>query len=427
MTSKALLILLLFLTFVLSACQDASVDVGEIVDESVVATRQALPQPTPGVVEQGIIAAAQSTRLSGGAFLGLTIEEWINLAISLLIVLFGYLIGVWLLGRFENWLVRKLGLEAVPATKDLNGAPIRWLIFILALRVATLRLTFLSPPMRRALLDIFYVAIVVLLAIVLWRAIALTYRIIKERNERRDRSDLDPALVLMTRLARILLAIVFMVLVLSYFGINVAALSAAVGLGGLAISLAARDTIADAIAGVIILLDRPFRIGDRIEIERANTWGDVTEIGLRTTRIRTRDNRLVIVPNSMIASNQIINYTYPDPRYRIQTRVGIAYRTDIEWARRIMIETVDGVDGVLSEMGVDALFEEMGESAMIFVVRWWIDSFADFRRVLDRVNTALQNALDQNGVVCPYPTSTVILRSEAPAAPADSTDASQAD
>jgi small-conductance mechanosensitive channel len=92
-----------------------------------------------------------------------------------------------------------------------------------------------------------------------------------------------------------------------------------------------------------------------------------------------------------------------------------------------MIETVDGVDGVLSEMGVDALFEEMGESAMIFVVRWWIDSFADFRRVLDRVNTALQNALDQHGVVCPYPTSTVILRSEMPAAPADSTDASQAD
>jgi hypothetical protein len=155
-------------------------------------------------------------------------------------------------------------------------------------------LTFLGPARRAG----HFYAPSYPAAIVLWRAIALTYRIIKEQNERRDRSDLDPALVLMTRLARILLAIVFMVLVLSYFGINVAALSAAVGLGGLAISLAARDTIADAIAGVIILLDRPFRIGDRIEIERANTWGDVTEIGLRTTRIRTRDNRLV-VPNSI--------------------------------------------------------------------------------------------------------------------------------
>lgn len=239
------------------------------------------------------------------------------------------------------------------------------------------------------------------------------------RNERTGRSDLDPAVVLMTRLARVLLAVIFTVIVSSHFGINVAALSAAVGLGGLAISLAARDTIADAIAGIIILLDRPFRIGDRIEVEAANTWGDVTDIGLRTTRIRTRDNRLVIVPNSMIASNEIINYTYPDPRYRIQTRVGIAYGSDIEQVRRIIVDTVSGVDGVLTELGVDALYDEMGDSAMVFLVRWWIDSYADFRRALDKVNTALQQALDQNGVICPYPTTTVILRGETPATSAD--------
>lgn len=419
MESRFLLILLLLTTLLLSACQDAPVDAGVIIDEAAVATRQAVPQPTPGVIEQGIVVAAQSTRLGGTAFLGLAIEEWINLGISLLIVILGYLIGVWLLGRVEQWLARRFGLEALPEAERFDGAPIRWLIFIVALRVAILRLTFLNAPMRRTLSDIFYVVIAGLLAIVLWRAIDLAARIIMGRNERTGRSDLDPAVVLMTRLARVLLAVILTVIVSSHFGINVAALSAAVGLGGLAISLAARDTIADAIAGIIILLDRPFRIGDRIEVEAANTWGDVTDIGLRTTRIRTRDNRLVIVPNSMIASNEIINYTYPDPRYRIQTRVGIAYGSDIEQVRRIIVDTVSGVDGVLTELGVDALYDEMGDSAMVFLVRWWIDSYADFRRALDKVNTALQQALDQNGVICPYPTTTVILRGETPATSAD--------
>jgi small conductance mechanosensitive channel len=78
------------------------------------------------------------------------------------------------------------------------------------------------------------------------------------------------------------------------------AIVAALGLGGFAHSLAARDTIEDMIAGLIILIDQPFRVGDRIEIAGLGTWGDVTTIGMRTTSIRTRDNHMVIVPNSSI-------------------------------------------------------------------------------------------------------------------------------
>jgi MscS family membrane protein len=178
--------------------------------------------------------------------------------------------------------------------------------------------------------------------------------------------------------------------------------------------LAAKDTVSDAISGFIILVDRPFRIGDRIEIQEAGTWGDVVDIGLRTTRIRTRDNRMVIVPNSVIGSNQVINYTYPDPRYRIQTHVGVAYGTDIERAREAIVAAVSRVEGVLLDRPVDALYIEMGESAMIFRVRWWIESYVDTRRMFDRVHTVLQKALDQAGIESPFPTTNVNLNSEPP-------------
>jgi len=213
-------------------------------------------------------------------------------------------------------------------------------------------------------------------------------------------------------MGRIVLVAVALTMLLSYFGINVTALTAALGIGGLALTLAAQDTLSDAIAGFIILADRPYRVGDRIEIQGVGTWGDVVEIGLRTTRIRTRDNRMVIVPNSLIAKNQVINYTYPDPRYRIETHLGIAYGTDIGTARHVIVEAVRSVEGVLPDRPVDALYHEMGDSAMIFRVRWWIESYEDTRRVIDRVHTALQEALDTAGIESPYPIQTVNLQVE---------------
>ncbi len=138
----------------------------------------------------------------------------------------------------------------------------------------------------------------------------------------------------------------------------------------------------------------------------------MVDIGLRTTRIRTRDNRLVIVPNSTIGSNQVVNYTYPDPRYRIQTHVSVAYGTEIETARRLIVETVQKVEGVLQEEPVDALYIEMGDSAMIFRVRWWIESYEDTRRMFDRVHTTLQQALDEAGIESPFPTQTLNVQLE---------------
>ena len=73
------------------------------------------------------------------------------------------------------------------------------------------------------------------------------------------------------------------------------------------------------------MVDQPFRVGDRIEIQKLGTWGDVVDIGLRSTRIRTSDNRLVIIPNNVISTDQIVNYSFPDPRYRIQLELAVGY------------------------------------------------------------------------------------------------------
>jgi small-conductance mechanosensitive channel len=223
---------------------------------------------------------------------------------------------------------------------------------------------------------------------------------------------LAPLITLLARIFRALLLVTGLAILLSHFGANTAAFAVALALGGLAISLAARDTVADGIAGFIILVDRPFRIGDRIEIEGEGAWGDVVEIGLRTTRIRTRDNRLVIMPNSLIGQNKVSNYTYPDPHYRIQSNLKVAYGTDIEFAEQLIIDTVQQVPGVLPDAEIEVLYDEMGDWAMTLRVRWWTESYVDARRIRDQVHRALQKALDAAGVEMPYPTQALRLYDE---------------
>jgi small-conductance mechanosensitive channel len=288
---------------------------------------------------------------------------------------------------------------------------LKWLIVIPAFYLATNRLDFISVGVKTLLGDVYFVLGLLLATLLLWSVVDLAFGYYRQKSAKEGREDqLNPILLLLRRIANIFIILVAVYILFAHFGINITALLAAFGIAGLALSLAAQDTLADAIAGFIILADQPYRVGDRIEIQGEGTWGDVVDIGLRTTRIRTRDNRMVIVPNSVISKNQVVNYTFPDPRYRIQIHIGIGYGSNIEEVRQLIVETVRQVEGVLPDKPVDSLYIEMGESDMIFRVRWWIESYEDTRRMYDRVNTALQEAFDAHGIDTPYPIRTMNLQ-----------------
>jgi small-conductance mechanosensitive channel len=384
--------------------------------EEIAPTRTPVPTATPGMIAREINRAIANTALERTQLLGLSVSDWLSLAVSLVVVVIGYLLGTWLIRRLLPRLAQRTPTQFDNQVLEGVGPDLRWLVVLFLLGFATQRLQFVSVAVKSMLADTYFVLGLAILLHIMWRLVDLADEWYREHFAQQGRlAQLDPVLTLLVRLGRVLVGVLGLTILLSHFGIDVTAFAAALGIGGLAISLAARDTIADAIAGFIILVDRPFRIGDRIEIEELGTWGDVIDIGLRTTRIRTRDNRMVIVPNSIIGSNQVINYTYPDPQYRIQTHVGVAYGTNIEAARQVMIQAVRHVAGVLQDKPVDALYIEMGNSAMIFRVRWWIESYIDTRRMFDRVHTALQEALDEAGIESPYPIQEVRLHASSEA------------
>lgn len=340
--------------------------------------------------------------------LRLALDQWLDIGISVLIILITFTLGRWLvnavLEKGVHRLTRYTRTTIDDLILDIVRPPLLWGLLLLGVNVAISRLDFLPTAWRSTIEELFRVSYLLVGFLFAWRFVDRFLQWYGRQIAVRTETELDEHLMpFFRRIALIALGLIALITLLSEIGVNVTAMVTTLGIGSLAVALAAQTALADAINGFLILMDRPFRVGDRIEIRDINTWGDVVDIGLRSSRIRTRDNRMVIIPNSIIGQSLVVNHSYPDTQYRIQVEVGIAYGSDLELARRTMIKAVRGVEGVLLDRPVEALFLAFGEFALIFRVRWWIESYQDTRRMFDRVNTAIYNALKEAGIEIPFP------------------------
>jgi MscS family membrane protein len=383
-----------------------------------VASRTPEPTMAPGPLERAVADLTDRAGVANTSILGLTTDDWINLAISVLMVLLTIAFAAPLLRRVLRRVVKTTSTDLDDRLATAVFPRLWQFVVVIVLDFATMRLDFLGEGLRTFLGDVYFLLFVVIVGQALWKILDTAVDWYDKQLAARDKDIADQdktvtVLAMVRRVGKVAIIFVCASLVLEHLGIRITAVAASFGLIGLAFSLAAQDTLSDFISGFLIMVDQPFRVGDRIEIEEINTWGDVVDIGARTTRIRTRDNRMVIVPNSTIGKNQIINYTYPDPTYRVQIEIGIGYDADIDETRRIIQDAVSQVDGVLQDKPVDALFLEFGDSAMVYRVRWWIHSYADTRRMFDKVNEAMYKALSAAGVDMPFTTYDVNIKLDA--------------
>jgi len=348
---------------------------------------------------------------------GLAVQDWIEIGISILILFAVLLSGRWLirlllekvLFRITNKTKNDLDDHILEATKT----PLYLFAIVLALDTAHARLSFLQPDWDTWLNEGFFILYFLVGFSYVWRLVTNVFSWLSEEITQKTEATLDKQfLPFIQRITLILISAIAIITILSHFDVNITAMVTTLGIGSLAVALAAQNTLEDTINGFMIMIDRPYRIGDRIEIQDLNTWGDVVDIGLRSTRIRTRDNRMVVVPNSLIGKSLVVNYAYPNDQYRLEIHIGLAYGIDIEKARQVMIKAVEKVEGVLQDHPVEALFLEFGDSALIFRVRWWLDSYVDTRRMFDRVNTAIYNALNEANIQLPNPQLDVHLKNE---------------
>jgi len=369
------------------------------------AARTPIPTPTPGPIERGIDDIAEHTGLSEETFLGIPVSNWIDLLVAALTIIAGYFVASLLVDRILKRMVGRTKTKLDDDYLNEVSGKLRWLVILIITQYAISRISILSEALHTGINDILFLSRVIILISMAFRLnmiVANHYR--STLATQKDQKRLSPVITVVQRLADFVALLLAVGLVLGHFGASTNMLYLILIIAGVIASLAARDVITDALSGFIILSDQPFREGDRLHVQDMDTWGDVLKIGTRTTHIRLVDNRELILPNSQVVKSPIVNYNYPDVKYRLQTDIGVAYGIEIDHIRKTATEAVRAIEGVLEDEPVDVLFIEFDDSARKIRVRWWIATFYDKWQALDKVNVALESAFEKAHIDMPYET-----------------------
>ncbi|MCW8999141.1 MAG: mechanosensitive ion channel family protein [Kangiellaceae bacterium] len=191
--------------------------------------------------------------------------------------------------------------------------------------------------------------------------------------------------------------------------IDVTAWVASAGILGLALSFAAKDTLANLFAGVFILADSPYKIGDYIVLDSGER-GMVTHIGIRSTRILTRSDVEITIPNAIMGNTKVINETAgPHPKYRLRIQIGVAYGSDVAEVRKVLLEAAKQISTVEANPAPRVRFRTFGDSALNFELLCWVAEPVLRGQVSDKLNEAIYNLFNEHNIQIPFPQRDVNL------------------
>lgn len=332
---------------------------------------------------------------------------------AFLFVLITAIVG-FLFKLFLNTIGRRLVAHTETALDDDIFAiilpRIKWLTIIVAAYLAVEELArgvHVSETTNRTLIlyveGIIYIAFVVFFTSLLIRLLSTMLRYSINRRAQSNNTALQTELFpLANRILSIVLIFIGGVTVLNHFGVDVSSLLVFFGGGSVAVALAAQETLANMIAGFVIMFDKPFRTGDFVKLPTGEA-GIVYEIGLRSTKILDADNSIIIIPNAELTKARVINFAYPSSEVRILVTVPIPYGTDVQRAKSIILTVSQQHPDVLSSPAPSVFFTALNETSceLQFVGRIgdWKKKFIVETSLREQIYSAFQ----REGILPPYP------------------------
>ncbi|MBI4844819.1 MAG: mechanosensitive ion channel [Nitrospirae bacterium] len=224
------------------------------------------------------------------------------------------------------------------------------------------------------------------------------------------RNDIIP---FVENISKIILFIAGLMVLLSLWKVNITPLVASAGVAGAAVAFAAKDMLGNFFGGLSIFMDKPFKIGDHVVLDKGER-GEVVNIGIRSTRIKTIDDILIIVPNSIIANSKVVNESAPSPVFRIRIPVSAAYGSDVNFVENILLDIAANSENILKEPGACVRFTAFGDSSLNLELLCWTREGALRGLIVHQLNSEIYKRFNASGVKMPFPQRDVhIYREEA--------------
>ncbi len=201
---------------------------------------------------------------------------------------------------------------------------------------------------------------------------------------------------------RYLVLVLGLIIVLQTVGIDLSTLTILAGALGVGIGFGLQNITNNFVSGIIILFERPIKVGDRIQV--GEVYGDVINISMRSTTVVTNDNISVIVPNSEFISSTVVNWSHTDRNVRFNIPVGVSYNADPEKVKKILLDVADKEEGVLKSPKPDVLFDEFADSSLNFRLRIWTSTYITTPGVLkSKLYFEIFKKFKENDIQIPFP------------------------
>jgi MscS family membrane protein len=319
-----------------------------------------------------------------------------------------------LAARLAVWFVDRVLSRLASRTSftfdDQFLAAIRRPIWVTVLLIgATYSIEWIGPPahVAKILLACLKTIGILVWAIAFYKIIHLVFASIMARMREKMQEGLE-VIHLLENLSRLGILVIAGLKFMSTWGINITPLLASAGIAGITLALAAKDTMANFFGGISIYADRPYKLGDYIILDSGER-GEVVAIGIRSTRIITRDEEQVSIPNAVMVNAKIINESQPLPNYRVRVKVGVAYGSDIDLVEETLLNVAGECPHVLPDPEPRVRFRNFGDSSLDFELLAWIKDPRRRGRVLHELNRAVYKAFQRNNIEIPFPQRTVHL------------------
>lgn len=321
-----------------------------------------------------------------------------------------YLILSFSLIRFGAFILERVILKITVKTKtDLDDLiieklknPITIIVLLVGFKIALSQLSFSNNLMKIFSMSIISILIATI-AYVIYSLFDLIFKRAWKRVVRKTKTKANDALIQLTQgTIKVVLIILTIIYLLSYWGIEIGPLLAGVGIGGVAIAFALQASLSNIFGGISIILDKTIRVGDWIKLDDG-TVGIIQKIGLRSTKLKTFDNEILFIPNSKLSDSKIQNIAMPEPKARVVIPFGVAYGSDINKVKKIVEKEIRKITNFIEDPEPSVKFLEMGDSALNFKAFFFVKSFQDRFNAIDEANTKIYNALNKAKIEIPYP------------------------
>jgi MscS family membrane protein len=277
--------------------------------------------------------------------------------------------------------------------------PVTFLMFLMGAWAAVHRLALPPAWTRRADAALFVVA-VVLLAVAAARFYAVLLGWYAAQEQTRGEHVAKEFAPLFNKLGRTFIAIVAVIMVLQHLGVDVASLVVSLGVGSLAVGLAAQDTLSNMFAGFAIMLDRPFRVGDRVQLSTGEI-GMVEAIGMRATLLRTPEETTLIVPNSTLVRDRIVNHTRPSRGAIGKVELGVDYASDLDAVRAVLLAATAGAPDVDHDQPATVVFTRFGDLAIQVLLTFRVRDYARLGAARSQVQEQVHRRFREQGILIP--------------------------